>query len=79
MKTSQTKVSRAENRRLKAARLDVANSMIGRAVSLMVDAQKVTRGIVVGVMLESDVPKIVVNGASYDPRQVLSIWPIFLN
>ena len=79
MKKSQTRASRAGNRRLKAARLEVANSMVGRSVSVRVDAQRVTRGIVVGVMLESDVPKIVVNGASYDPRQVLSVWPIFLN
>jgi hypothetical protein len=79
MNTSQTKASRAGNRRLKAARLDVANSMIGRSVSLLVDARKIARGTVVGVMLDAGVPKIVVNGACYDPRQVLSSWPIFLN
>lgn len=62
----------------KVVRLEMANSMVGRTVSLMVNARKITRGIVAGVLVESGVPKIVVNGASYDTHQVLSSCPAFL-
>ena len=78
MNTTQFATSITRERQLNAARTEVANSMVGRTVSLMVDARRVTKGIVSGVLFESDVPKIVVNGASYDTRQVLSSWPTFI-
>jgi len=71
--------SRAQNRQTKVARIQVANSFVGRTVSLMISALEITRGLVAGVTVESGDPKIVVNGVSYDPHQVLSSWPTFLN
>ena len=78
MNTNTYAATSAAERKLKATRIDLANSMVGRTVSLMVDARHVTKGIVAGVLFEADAPKIVVNGTSYDPRQVLSSWPTFI-
>lgn len=66
------------NYRLGGARLDVAQSLVGRTVSLMVDARNVVKGTVAGVLMEAGRPRIVVNGASYDPCRVLSSCPSFL-
>ena len=74
----QSNTSSLRDYQLGAARMDVAQSLVGRTVSLMVDARHITKGIVAGVLLESGLPKIVVNGSSYDPGQVLSSRPTFL-
>lgn len=50
-----------------------ANSFIGRNVSLISSSGTVTTGLVTGVQIDSDVPKLVVNGANYDLSQVFSI------
>ena len=50
-----------------------ANSLIGRQVSLQVDSNTVTQGVVSGVDASSGNPRIVVNGVAYDLSQVLSI------
>jgi flagellar basal-body rod modification protein FlgD len=50
-----------------------AGSLLGRQVSLQVDASHTAGGIVSGVDMSSGTPKIVVNGTSYDLSQVLSI------
>jgi flagellar basal-body rod modification protein FlgD len=56
-----------------------ANSLIGSNVTLQVDSQHTTSGVVQGVQLgasSSDgTPQIVVNGTAYDLKQVLSITP----
>ena len=79
MKASCNISSSTLNRPMKVAHIQVANSFVGRTVSLMIDARNITRGFVAGVTLESGQPKIVVNGEAYDPHQVLSSWPAFLN
>jgi flagellar basal-body rod modification protein FlgD len=50
-----------------------ANSLIGREVSLLVDANTTTQGVVTGVVTNSGAPQLVVNGAAYDLSQVLAI------
>jgi flagellar basal-body rod modification protein FlgD len=56
-----------------------ANSLIGSTVTLQVDSQNTTSGVVQGVQLgasSSDgTPQIMVNGTAYDLSQVLSITP----
>ena len=60
-------------------RSNIALSMIGRVVDLMVSAEKITHGLVTAVFIENDVPKIVVNGSGYDLSQVLTVVPASLN
>jgi hypothetical protein len=57
----------------------IANSMLGRMVSVRSGAQAPAHGMVSGVLLDNGAPKIVVNGASYDLRQVLTVTPIAFN
>jgi flagellar basal-body rod modification protein FlgD len=50
-----------------------ANAMLGRQVSVQVDSSTATRGVVSGVVVDSGVPKIVVNGTAYDLDTVFAI------
>jgi flagellar basal-body rod modification protein FlgD len=56
-----------------------ANSLVGSNVTLQVDSQNTTSGVVQGVQLGASSsdgkPQIVVNGTAYDLSQVLSITP----
>jgi flagellar basal-body rod modification protein FlgD len=56
-----------------------ANSLVGSTVTLQLDSQNTTSGVVQSVELgaaSSDgTPQIVVNGTAYDLSQVLSITP----
>ena len=53
----------------------IARSLIGRAVSLHVDAKTITHGIVTGVLNESGAPQIVVQGMLYNLEQILTSTP----
>jgi len=50
-----------------------ANSLLGRQVSLQVDADTVTQGVVSGVDVSTGATQIVVNGVLFDLSQVLAI------
>ena len=54
-------------------RKDIASAMIGRTVSLLADAKTIARGMVAGVMVEAGMPKVVVNGHSYELGRVLTV------
>ncbi len=54
---------------------NIAYSMVGRAVDLLVGADKTAHGIVSSVQFEAGAPKIVVGGARYDLKQVLTAVP----
>ena len=54
-------------------RKNIASAMIGRTVSLLADAKTIAHGMVAGVMVEAGMPKIVVNGQSYDLGRVLTV------
>lgn len=54
--------------------LTQANALLGRQVSVLVDdSGTATQGVVSGVMVDSGVPKVVVNGVAYDLSQVFAI------
>ena len=53
----------------------IANSLVGRNVGLLVSADRIARGIVAAVRVEAGRPKLVVAGACYDLRQVLTASP----
>ena len=52
-----------------------ANGMLGRTVTLQVDANTIASGVVQAVQLSDGVPKIVVNNTPYDLSQVLTLAP----
>jgi len=54
-------------------RKNIASAMIGRTVSLLADAKTIAHGMVAGVMVEAGMPKIVVNGQSYELGRVLTV------
>ena len=54
-------------------RKNIASAMIGRTVSLLADAKTIAHGMVAGVMVEAGIPKIVVNGHTYDLGRVLTV------
>ena len=53
----------------------IAQSLIGRAVSLHIDAQTITHGIVTGVLNDTGAPQIVVQGMLYNLEQILTSTP----
>lgn len=54
--------------------LTQANALLGRQVSVMVDdSGTTTQGVVNGVVVDSGVPKVMVNGVAYDLSQVFII------
>jgi hypothetical protein len=69
---------RAQNQ-LAAISVGIANSMLGRLVSLRVGAKAAAHGVVAGILLESGAPKLVVNGSCYELGQVLTVTPVALN
>jgi hypothetical protein len=56
-------------------RKNIANSMIGRQVNLLIGRDQTLQGIVAAVQIESGRPKIVVEGSRYDLGQVLTVSP----
>jgi flagellar basal-body rod modification protein FlgD len=50
-----------------------ANALLGRQVVVQVDASTVTQGVVSSVVVDSGVPKVVVNGTAYDLTNVFAI------
>lgn len=52
-----------------------ANGLIGSTVTLQLDSQTSTSGVVQGVILQKGTPQIMVNGASYDLSQVVAVTP----
>jgi flagellar basal-body rod modification protein FlgD len=52
-----------------------ANDMLGKTVTLQVDANTTASGLVSSMQLVGGVPKIVVNNTPYDLSQVLTIAP----
>jgi flagellar basal-body rod modification protein FlgD len=52
-----------------------ANVMLGQTVSLQVDKNTTTSGVVSSVNVVDGTPKLVVNGTNYDLSQVISIAP----
>jgi flagellar basal-body rod modification protein FlgD len=52
-----------------------ANDMLGKTVTLQVDANTTASGLVSSMRLVGGVPKIVVNNTPYDLSQVLTIAP----
>ncbi len=54
--------------------LNMANALVGRTVDLLV-SNKITHGVVTGVLTEAGKPRIVVGRSSYDVRQILTITP----
>ena len=54
-------------------RKNIASAMIGRTVSLMVNAKTIANGMVAGVIVEAGAPKIIVNGHFYDLDKVLTV------
>jgi hypothetical protein len=66
------------------ARLDglsvrLAGFMVGRTVSVLVDAKTIAHGIITGVLTDSGMPQLVMGGRKYDPNQVLTVTPTPLN
>ena len=54
----------------------IAMSLLGQAVSLLVDAKTITHGVVTGVLTDAEAPKIVVRGMRYDLGQILTTAPV---
>jgi flagellar basal-body rod modification protein FlgD len=52
-----------------------ANSLLGRTVEIQSDSGDSDAGIVSAVQIEAGMPKLVVNGESYDLGRVLTITP----
>ncbi len=58
---------------------NIADSMVGRAVDLLVGREKTAHGIVSAVQFVAGTPKIVVEGTQYRLDQVLTSVPASLN
>jgi flagellar basal-body rod modification protein FlgD len=52
-----------------------ANSLIGSTVNLQIDSHTTTSGTVQGVIMQNGTPEILVDGATYNLNQVLSVEP----
>ena len=61
---------------LNRIRNNIANSMVGRQVALLVAQGQTAEGVVAGVQLEAGRPKLVVAGLKYDLGQVLTVAPV---
>jgi flagellar basal-body rod modification protein FlgD len=71
---SQAKETTATINALRAEQqVQQANALIGRAVMLADDQNNLITGTVAGVLVDGGVPRLVVNGQSYDLSQLLSI------
>ena len=63
---------------LGGVRQRIAKALLGQAVSLMVNPKKITQGIVTNVLIEADIPEIVVEGMRYKFNQILTACPAAL-
>ena len=52
-----------------------ANSLVGSTVSLQIDSNTTSSGVVQGVIVQNGAPQIVVNGSDYSLSQVTSVTP----
>ena len=52
-----------------------ANSLIGSTVTIQVDSQNTTSGVVQGVTMDNGSPQIVVNNTPYGVSQVVTVTP----
>lgn len=52
-----------------------ANSLVGNTVTLQVDANDTTSGVVQGVVIQNGAPEIMVNGSLYHLNQVSEVQP----
>jgi flagellar basal-body rod modification protein FlgD len=52
-----------------------ANSLIGSTVTIQVDSQNTTSGVVQGVTMDNGTPQIVVNNTPYGVSQVVTVTP----
>ena len=52
-----------------------ANALLGRTVALQLDSETILPGVVNAVQIEAGLPKLVVDGQSYNLSQVLLIEP----
>ena len=57
-------------------RNNIANSMVGRQVALLVGQDRTAQGVVAAVRVEAGHPRIVVAGTEYDLTQVLTVLPV---
>lgn len=53
----------------------IAQSLIGRVVSLHVDAKTITHGVVTNVLNDTGIAQIVVQGNLFDLEQILTATP----
>jgi len=60
---------------LEAIRHHMAEALIGRKVGVLSRRNRVTHGIVTGVINEDGVDKLVIGGMEYDLRQLLTVLP----
>lgn len=52
-----------------------ANSLVGNTVTLQVNANNTTSGVVQGVVIQNGAPEIMVNGSLYNLNQVSEVQP----
>ncbi|HUA39695.1 MAG TPA: hypothetical protein VMA35_14975 [Candidatus Sulfopaludibacter sp.] len=72
------KIATASNRRARCGgglRHRIAQSLVGRLVSLSTDSHSVTHGIVTNVLNDTGMPRIVVHGNLFDLDQILTATP----
>jgi hypothetical protein len=60
---------------LRRIRKNIAQSMVGRQVDLLVNSDQTARGIVDAIQVEAGEPKLVVAGMCYGLSQVLTVTP----
>lgn len=58
-----------------AIRNRMAQSLVGRVVSLNVGTETITHGVVTNVLNDTGVPRIVVEGSLFDLDQILTATP----
>jgi hypothetical protein len=68
--------TRSVQAKLDRIRGNIALSMIGRQVDLLVGRDRTMQGIVAAVQIEAGRPKLVVRGSRYDLGQVLTVSPV---
>ena len=64
---------------LDAISAHIADSMLGKMVSLQTPSHQPAHGVVAGVVVEAGKPKLIVDGLRYDLSQVLTVTPLALN
>lgn len=72
-------IATASNRKARgfgSLRNRMAQSLVGRVVSLSVDAKTITHGVVTNVLNDTGIPQIVVQGNLFDLNQILTATPV---